>query len=167
MIGTVPCPARGTMTGKVHGHHRRRLADTPNGGTVVVLESRLQRPVCPNLDYPPQNFLSRSLGWPNGTAPHTPSAELLASFAITLAGRAASSPLATTGACCQAFTATPPTLSSDSASDGTLKDWECTNPISQVTTVKVAFHEAFLDRVAHFDVRVRRSACAVDLVSGW
>jgi hypothetical protein len=30
-------------TGKVHGYYRRRLADTPVGGTVVVLELMLRR----------------------------------------------------------------------------------------------------------------------------
>jgi transposase len=94
----VPCPACGMATGKVHGYYRRRLADTPAGGTVVVLELRLRRLVCPNLDCPRQTFHEQIPGLAERYARRTPPlAELVGRFAIALAGRAASSLLAATG----------------------------------------------------------------------
>ena len=96
--GLVPCPVCGTATGKVHGYYRRRLADTPTGGTMVVLELTLRRLVCPNLDCPRQTFHEQVPGPAERYARRPPPlAELVGQFAIALAGRAASSLLAATG----------------------------------------------------------------------
>src|SRR6266545_4918267 len=94
----VPCPACGMVTGKVHGYYRRRLADTPAGGTAVVLELTLRRLVCPNLGCPRQTFHEQTPGLAERYARRTPRlAELVGHFAIGLAGRAASALLAATG----------------------------------------------------------------------
>jgi transposase len=83
------------VTGKVHGCYRRRLADTPAGGTVVVLELRLRRLVCKNLDCPRQTFHEQIPGLAERYARRTPPlAELVGRFAIVLPGQAASSLLA-------------------------------------------------------------------------
>jgi transposase len=94
----VPCPVCGTVTGKVHGYYRRRLADTPAGGTAVVLELRLRRLVCSNLNCPRQTFHEQISGLTERYARRTPPlAELIGNFAVALAGRAASSLLAPIG----------------------------------------------------------------------
>ncbi|MEU8142393.1 transposase family protein [Nonomuraea sp. NPDC048901] len=46
----VHCPSCGMTTGKVHGCHRRRLTDRPVDGLPVVIELRLRRLACINLD---------------------------------------------------------------------------------------------------------------------
>jgi len=94
----VPCPGCGTATGKVHGYYRRRLSDSPAAGTTVVLELTLRRLVCANLDCPRQTFHEQVPGLAERYARRTPPlAQLVARFAIALAGRAASSLLAASG----------------------------------------------------------------------
>lgn len=94
----MPCPACGTVTGKVHGYYQRRLADTPAGGTAVVLELTLRRLVCANLDCPRQTFHEQIPGLAERYARRTPPlAQLVGAFAVAVAGRAASSLLAATG----------------------------------------------------------------------
>src|SRR5579875_1870490 len=94
----VACPSCGTVTGKVHGYYRRRLADTPAGGTPVVLELMLRRLVCRNYDCPRQTFHEQVPGLAERYARRTPpAAGPGAKFAIALAGRAASALLAVTG----------------------------------------------------------------------
>ncbi|MEV0169291.1 transposase family protein [Nonomuraea fuscirosea] len=44
------CPSCGTATGKVHSYHRRRVADRRVNGLTVMIELRLRRLVCINLD---------------------------------------------------------------------------------------------------------------------
>lgn len=94
----VRCPECGVVTGKVHGYYRRRLADTPAGGTAVVLKLTLRRLVCANLDCPRQTFNEQIPGLAERYARRTPPlAELVGHFAIALAGRAASALLTVTG----------------------------------------------------------------------
>lgn len=52
----VPCPERGTPTGRVHGFHGRRVADVPIDGWRVVVSVRLRRLVCPVLGCSRQTF---------------------------------------------------------------------------------------------------------------
>ncbi|WP_374582875.1 transposase family protein [Frankia sp. CiP3] len=40
------CPRCGTLTGRVHGYHRRRLADLPVGGRPMMIELAVRRLVC-------------------------------------------------------------------------------------------------------------------------
>jgi transposase len=94
----VPCPVCGTMTGKVHGYYRRRLADTPAGGTAVVLELTLRRLVCRNYACPQQTFHEQIPGLAERYARRTPPVtQLVTGFAIVLAGRAAATLLAASG----------------------------------------------------------------------
>ena len=94
----VPCPVCRTLTDKVHGYYRRRLADVPAGRTPVVLEVRLRRLVCRNYDCPRQTFHEQIPGLVERYARRTPPlAGLVAEFGIALAGRGASSLLAATG----------------------------------------------------------------------
>lgn len=82
----------------MHGYYRRRLADTPAGGTAVVLVLTLRRLVCPNLDCPRQTFHEQIPRLTERYARRTPPlAQLVGAFAIALAGRAAASLLAATG----------------------------------------------------------------------
>lgn len=94
----VPCPACGTMTGKVHGYYQRRLADTPASGTPVLLELRLRRLVCENYDCPRQTFHEQIPGLAERYARRTPPlAGLVADFAVAMAGRTAATLLASVG----------------------------------------------------------------------
>ncbi len=43
----VPCPVCGTSSAKVHGYHRRTVADVPVDGRPVVVHLRVRRLVCP------------------------------------------------------------------------------------------------------------------------
>jgi transposase len=52
----VPCPVCGRLTGKVHGYHRRTVADVPVDGRPVVVSLRVRRLACPELDCPRQTF---------------------------------------------------------------------------------------------------------------
>ncbi|WP_131770623.1 transposase family protein, partial [Candidatus Protofrankia datiscae] len=54
--GPVACPRCGTLTARVHGYHRRRLADLPVGDRPVVIEVTVRRLVCPSLDCAQQTF---------------------------------------------------------------------------------------------------------------
>lgn len=93
-----PCPSCGTVTGKVHGYYQRRLADSPAGGTPVVLELRLRRLVCVSLDCPLQTFHEQVPGLAERYARRTPPlAGLVATVAATLAGRAGPALLAAAG----------------------------------------------------------------------
>ena len=75
----MPCPVCGTVTGKVHGYHRRRLA-------------------CTDLDCPRQTFHEQIPGLAERYARRPPPlAQLVGAFAVAVAGRAASSLLAAAG----------------------------------------------------------------------
>ena len=52
----VPCPVCGTPTAKVHGYHRRRVADVPVDGRQAVVHLRVLRLVCPVLGCRRQTF---------------------------------------------------------------------------------------------------------------
>lgn len=52
----VPCPVRWQLTGRVHGFHRRTIADVPVDGRRVVVSVRVRRLVCLVLGCPPQTF---------------------------------------------------------------------------------------------------------------
>lgn len=94
----VACPSCGTLTGKVHGYYRRRLADSPAGGAPVVLELTLRRLVCANLDCALQTFHEQVPGLAERYARRTPPlAGLVATVAVALAGRAGSALLAAAG----------------------------------------------------------------------
>lgn len=54
--GPVPCPACEALTEKVHGFHRRTVADVPVDGRRVVVSVRLRRLVCPVLGCRRQTF---------------------------------------------------------------------------------------------------------------
>jgi len=54
--GAVPCPQCGGLTGHVHGHYVRTLADVPADGRPVVVHVRVRRLRCPVLDCPVQTF---------------------------------------------------------------------------------------------------------------
>ncbi|TDD16046.1 transposase [Nonomuraea diastatica] len=94
----MPCPSCGVATGKVHGYYRRRLADSPTGGTPVLLELVLRRLVCSNLDCVRQTFNEQVPGLAERYARRTPPlATLVAAAAVALAGRAGSALLAAAG----------------------------------------------------------------------
>jgi transposase len=52
----VPCPLCGAPTAKVHGYHRRTVADVPVDGRRVVVRVRVRRLVCPVLGCRRQTF---------------------------------------------------------------------------------------------------------------
>ncbi|MFE1989850.1 ISL3 family transposase [Streptomyces mirabilis] len=52
----VPCPVCRTLTGKVHGYHRRTVTDVPVDGRPVVVHLRVRRLVCPVLGCWRQTF---------------------------------------------------------------------------------------------------------------
>ena len=52
----VPCPACGALTARVHGYHRRTVADVPVDGRQVVVRLRVRRLVCPVLGCGRQTF---------------------------------------------------------------------------------------------------------------
>lgn len=52
----VPCPMCGTPTAKVHGIHRRTVADVPVGGRRVAVSVRVRRLACPVLGCPRQTL---------------------------------------------------------------------------------------------------------------
>ena len=68
----VACPVCGVVTGKVHGYYQRRLADAPAGRARVVLELRLRRLVCVNLDCRRQTFHEQVPGLAERYARRTP-----------------------------------------------------------------------------------------------
>ncbi|MGW6413368.1 ISL3 family transposase [Streptomyces vinaceus] len=59
---TVPCPACGTPTAKVHGYHRRTVTDVPVDGRQVVVHLRVRRLVCPVLGCWRQTFREQVFG---------------------------------------------------------------------------------------------------------
>jgi transposase len=94
----VACPSCGTVTGKVHGSCRRRLAGTPVSGVPVVTGLRLRRLVCPSLDCPRQTFREQVPGLAERYARRTPAlAQVVGQVAIALAGRAGAALLAVLG----------------------------------------------------------------------
>jgi transposase len=94
----VPCPCCSTLTGKVHGYYRRRVADSPAGGAPVVLELVLRRLVCTNRDCARQTFHEQVPGLAERYARRTPPlAGLVAAVAVALAGRVGSALLAAAG----------------------------------------------------------------------
>ncbi len=52
----VQCPVCGQPTGRVHGIHRRTIADVPTDGRRVVVSVQVRRLVCPVLGCPRQTF---------------------------------------------------------------------------------------------------------------
>ena len=52
----VPCPGCLQPTGRVHGVHRRTIADVPADGRRVVVSVQVRRLVCPVLGCPRQTF---------------------------------------------------------------------------------------------------------------
>ncbi|MEV6576514.1 ISL3 family transposase, partial [Streptomyces sp. NPDC051577] len=52
----VPCPVCGLPTAKVHGYHRRTVADVPVDGRRVVVHLRVRRLSCPVLGCSRQTF---------------------------------------------------------------------------------------------------------------
>lgn len=49
-------PDVGTLTGRVHGFHGRRVTDVPVDGRRVLVSVRVRRLVCPMLSCPQQTF---------------------------------------------------------------------------------------------------------------
>ncbi len=47
----VPCPVCGVPTSKVHGYHRRTVADMPVDGRPVMVRVRVRRLVCPRQTF--------------------------------------------------------------------------------------------------------------------
>ncbi len=87
--GPVACPRCGTLTGRVHGYHRRRLADLPVGGRPMVIELTVRRLVCGNLSCPRQTFREQVPGLAQRYARRTPAlGALIAWVGVILAGRA-------------------------------------------------------------------------------
>nr|WP_239373623.1 ISL3 family transposase [Frankia sp. Cj5] len=85
----VACPRCGTRTTRVHGYHRRRLADLPVGGRPVVIELTVRRLVCGNLTCPRQTFREQVPGLAERYARRSPSlGALIARVGVALAGRA-------------------------------------------------------------------------------
>ncbi|MEV6160309.1 ISL3 family transposase [Nonomuraea sp. NPDC052129] len=94
----VCCPSCGMATGKVHGYHWRRLADRPVDGLPVVIELRLRRLVCINLDCARQTFHEQVPGLAGRYGRRTPGATaLVIACALALAGRGGAALLATIG----------------------------------------------------------------------
>lgn len=52
----VQCPVCGQQTGRVHGFHRRAIADVPADGRRVVVSVQVRRLVCSVLGCPRQTF---------------------------------------------------------------------------------------------------------------
>ncbi len=87
--GPLPCPRCGTVTARVHGYQRRRLADLPVGGRPIVIELTVRRLVCDNLDCPRQTFREQVPGLAQRYARRTPAlGTLIAQVGVLLAGRA-------------------------------------------------------------------------------
>ncbi|MFC4121473.1 transposase family protein [Nonomuraea zeae] len=94
----VCCPSCGVATGKVHGYHRRRLADRLVDGMPVVIELRLRRLACVNLDCARQTFHEQVPGLASRYCRRTPGATaLVIACALALAGRGGAALLASTG----------------------------------------------------------------------
>ncbi|MDF5757322.1 ISL3 family transposase [Spongiactinospora sp. TRM90649] len=94
----VCCPSCGTATGKVHGYHLRRLADRPVNGLPMVIELKLRRLVCINLDCARQTFNEQVPGLTSRYERRTPGATaLVIACALALAGRAGAALLSTIG----------------------------------------------------------------------
>jgi transposase len=72
----VSCPSGGVATGKVRGYHRRRLADRPVDGAPVVIELRLRRLACSNLDCTRQTFHEQVPGLADRYLDHADPADL-------------------------------------------------------------------------------------------
>ncbi|NJP98419.1 transposase [Nonomuraea sp. FMUSA5-5] len=101
----VCCPSCGTATGKVHGYHRRRLADRPVDGLPVVIELRLRRLGCLNLECARQTFHEQVPGLAGRYGRRTPGATaLVIACALALAGRAEPPSWLRSG-CCSAASA--------------------------------------------------------------
>nr|WP_131787031.1 ISL3 family transposase [Protofrankia symbiont of Coriaria ruscifolia] len=87
--GPLPCPQCGTVTTRVHGYHRRHLADLPVGGRPVMIELTVRRLVCDNLRCPRQTFREQVPGLTEHYARRTPSLGALITWVgVLLAGRA-------------------------------------------------------------------------------
>ncbi|KLL10599.1 ISL3 family transposase [Frankia coriariae] len=85
----VACPRCGTLTARVHGYHRRWLADLPVGGRPVVIELTLRRLVCPSPDCSQQTFREQVPGLAERYARRTPHlGALISAVGVVLAGRA-------------------------------------------------------------------------------
>ena len=54
--GPVPCPRCAGLTGHVHGYYQRTVADVPADGRPVVVQVRVRRMRCGDLDCPVQTF---------------------------------------------------------------------------------------------------------------
>lgn len=54
--GPVPCPRCGGLTGQVHGHGDRTVADVPADGRPVTVRVQVRRLRCPVLECPVHTF---------------------------------------------------------------------------------------------------------------
>ncbi|WP_418082277.1 transposase family protein [Streptomyces qaidamensis] len=61
------CPGCGTVSGRVHGGYRRRLADVAVSGHRTVIDLLVSRFICPARDCDRWTFSSRSTGSPSGS----------------------------------------------------------------------------------------------------
>ncbi|WP_224389003.1 transposase family protein [Pseudonocardia sp. ICBG1293] len=62
------CPRCGTESHRVHAWHLRRLADLPVGGCSAVMELRVRRLLCTEMEYARSGpSVSRSPLWPADT----------------------------------------------------------------------------------------------------
>jgi transposase len=87
--GQAACPACGTVSGRVHGRYRRRLADTAIGGRAVVIRLTVRRFCCGNPGCPAVTFAEQVDGLTSRYARRTgPLAAALTAVAVALAGRA-------------------------------------------------------------------------------
>ncbi|MEZ0069293.1 transposase [Streptacidiphilus sp. MAP12-20] len=84
------CPGCGTVSGRVHGGYRRRLADLAVAGRQVVIYLAVQRFVCPEPECGRRTFVEQVDGLTEPFARRTSSLRCaLEKIALALAGRPA------------------------------------------------------------------------------
>jgi hypothetical protein len=89
--GTASCPARGTVSARVHSRYERRLADAAIGGRRVVIRLTVRRFFCACAACKRKTFAEQVPGLTARYARKTPLlAGTLRDIAVALAGRAAS-----------------------------------------------------------------------------
>lgn len=97
-MSSAPCPRCGTESRRVHAWHLRRLADLPVGGRPAVMDLRVRRLLCTDVECPQRTFREQIPALASRYARRTLRlAATIGQVAITLAGRAGAALLATLG----------------------------------------------------------------------
>lgn len=97
-MASARCPRCGTESRRVHAWHLRRLADLPVGGRPAVMELRIRRLLCIDLECPQRTFREQIPALASRYARRTLRlATTIGQVAVTLAGRAGAALLAALG----------------------------------------------------------------------